>query len=830
MKARLDAALVPETRDQQRAEVLEEWLLGEWSLDIDSDKAFADPAVFRMFGAPDVKGPVPVGWFLDRIHQDDRKCVLERWRTAIDTAANLDMEYRVVWPDGGIHWISVQTRMGVERPVRRIYGLDRDITARKLAEAALSESEYHFLELANAMPQIVWTATRNGHVDFVNHRWREMTGVDGDTDFERSWVNLLHPDDVDTRASALREALQEGTPFETEYRVWDRHHDAYRWFLGRGIPRFDENGKASRWYGTVTDVDEMKQVQQRVEALNVSLGDRVRLRTSQLFESEQLMNLMVEGIKDYAIVMLDPAGLITTWNAGAERLYGYNAAEAVGRNISTFYTAEDVRAGLPAGAFALAREHGHYHEEGLRVRRDGALRWVSKVTTPFRDETGQLRGFSTIAQDITESKKAMADLLEAQQRADKANKAKSAFLASMSHEIRTPMNAILGMSEVLWNTRLDAEQREYVDTFRSAGLSLLSLINDILDLSKIESGQMALEHAPFDLGTLVKDAVDLFRPQAAEKGIRLLLELSPGAEIFVMGDSSRLRQVLVNLLTNAVKFTHFGEVTVTVSRPPAFKSAPVAIGFSVSDTGIGIPASQIAAIFDDFSQGDSSTARKYGGTGLGLGICRRIVAKMGAQIEVESIPGEGSTFSFSVPFHQPAVPARPEGNDFAAGSFNGQNADLMYPDAPQERLNILIAEDNDKNQKLLKAYLCKTGHVLTLVEDGLSAVEKVECEEFDLVLMDVRMPKMDGLAATRAIRERERVLKIDALPILALTADAGFGETERSLSAGCNAHLTKPISKGTLLAAIAKYARRRTPGANSCPVANATEARHGAKA
>jgi CheY-like chemotaxis protein len=222
----------------------------------------------------------------------------------------------------------------------------------------------------------------------------------------------------------------------------------------------------------------------------------------------------------------------------------------------------------------------------------------------------------------------------------------------------------------------------------------------------------------------------------------LLLELSPKAEISVIGDANRLRQVLINLLSNGVKFTHTGEVLLTVSRRSGSRNAPVVIEFSVSDTGIGIPASQLSTIFEDFAQADISTARRFGGTGLGLGICRRIVTMMGGQIDVESMPGEGSTFSFSLPFQQPASPTG------VPPALKGQSA-YVVRDEPQLCLNILIAEDNDKNQRLLEAYLAKAGHVWTMVEDGVAAVEKAEQEDFDLVLMDVRMPKMDGLTAIR---------------------------------------------------------------------------------
>lgn len=438
-------------------------------------------------------------------------------------------------------------------------------------------------------------------------------------------------------------------------------------------------------------------------------------------------------------------------------------------------------------------------EESLKEARDHLESRVLERTTELAETNRFLES------EILERKRA-------EQAADAANRAKSAFLATMSHEIRTPMNAIMGMAEVLSTTNLDAKQRVYLDLFRSSGVSLLALINEILDLSKIEAGQMTLESVPFDLSELGQEAVDFFQPKAEDKSLALRLELSPDADVRVLGDPTRTRQVLSNLLGNAAKFTATGEVVLSISRAPATTASPAIFTFAISDTGIGIPPEKLASIFDDFTQADSSTTRRFGGTGLGLGICRRISTLMGGQITVESKVGVGSTFRFLIPLHEVPREARPNTRPAA------QTAKLAVP-APEpapvpalsggpDPLRILVAEDVIENQFVIDAFLSDLGHLLTFVENGKMAFEKAGQEDFDLVLMDIRMPEMDGLTATRLIRERESALGIDPLPIVALTADAGAEDASLSLAAGCNMHMTKPVSMRSLRNTVKKFKRR----------------------
>jgi len=386
------------------------------------------------------------------------------------------------------------------------------------------------------------------------------------------------------------------------------------------------------------------------------------------------------------------------------------------------------------------------------------------------------------------------ELEEAMLRAQAANEAKSEFLANMSHELRTPMAGILGMLDVTLESELPDEHRDQLETAQRCAYSLLALLNDILDLSKIESGRMGLEKIPFDVRIVLQDCVRSFQPKADETGVDLVCQISPAVPDEVMGDPLRLRQVFANLLSNAMKFTVQGHVRATLDATPS-AGGEVLLRFAVEDTGIGIPAEKLPLIFEKFTQVDGSVSRKFGGTGLGLAITRKLVEMHRGEIHVESEPGKGSTFTAELRCTAPQPTAA-----HAQRSATGRNSRESHEALPAR---VLVVEDNQVNQKVVTTVLRKRGFTVELANNGVEALELLERDDrYRLVIMDVQMPVMDGLETTRRIRLNPKWQK---LPILAMTAHAMNGDREKCLSAGMNGYISKPVHPAHLLSVMDEY-------------------------
>jgi PAS domain S-box-containing protein len=568
-----------------------------------------------------------------------------------------------------------------------------------------------------------------------------------------------------------------------EYRL-RRHDGAYRWLLDQGHPRYDSNGTFAGFIGSCLDIDERKLVDTALQ------------------ESEEFLREAQE-VGCLGTYILD----ITTghWESSEvlDRIFGIDTAYV--RSVigwTSLIHPDDQKMMSDFFADEVIGQRQRFDKVYRIVRRnDGAVCWVHGLGKLECDKDGRpVRMLGTI-QDVTAEKLVEEELRLAKDTADAANAAKSRFLATMSHEIRTPMNGIIGMTELLLDSPLNDVQREYAEIVRTSGEHLMRLISDILDLSKIEAHKVELASVPLNLATTVAGLVDLLSLRAREKGLLLEATIAPDVPQELLGDAGRLRQILDNLLGNAIKFTDKGGVTLHIAKAEETPES-VTLAFTVRDTGIGIPEAKRALIFDPFTQADDSTSRRFGGTGLGLAIARQLVEMMGGVISVESVEGTGSTFRFtailkkqrSISVAMPAA-ATALANHKAAG--NGAR--------------VLVAEDDPTNQVLMQLMLAKFGYRAHVVGDGRAVLQALAAADFDLVLMDCMMPEMNGYEATVAIRQQPATKGRPDIPIIALTANAMAEDRDKCLAAGMNDYLAKPIRGDKLRGMLVKW----LPGAGA---------------
>ena len=600
-------------------------------------------------------------------------------------------------------------------------------------------------------------------------RMYELFGVDpkdGLPTIEQLY-RLYHPDDASLAARSLTKLFRSEEPVTLRYRAVHPSGEVREHMTWGRRQAPDAEGR--RWLvGMVMDVTD-------------------HVDDALLIEGERAFRFVADHTSDMVVRMRVGKGL-TYVSPASRAVLGYSPSEMVGKDPATFVVAEDVdRIRAVLGARIAKRET--VSNEGYEYRgihKDGHQVWLEANPRLVINGAGEMTEIVDVVRDITARKQAEAELHAARLEAEAASRAKSDFLANMSHELRTPLTSILGFSRLIGTGGgLSEADRGYLDLIRSAGETLLTVVNDILDFSKLEAGALALDPEAFSVAALGEGATALLRDQAESKGLQLTCEVAGDARL--TGDVTRLRQVLLNLLSNAVKFTETGSVRLVMSTEAGPDGATV-LSASVTDTGCGLDPDHIDQMFDRFTQADGSVSRKFGGTGLGLAISRRLMDMMGGEIGASSDGATGSTFWFRVPL-TPAVEDEAETVE-AAGAV---------VDRP---LRVLLAEDNPANRTLISALLSSMDVDLAMVENGEEAVAAAAGETWDLILMDMQMPVMDGPAATRAIRAAG-----DMTPVVALTANVLPEQIEQCRAAGMQGHVAKPIDPRALMAALSEHAR-----------------------
>ncbi|EKD38867.1 MAG: sensory box histidine kinase/response regulator [uncultured bacterium] len=759
----------------------------------------------------------------DIVHPDDLQVVTDKIARHSSNRGimTFSQQYRIITAGGEVVWIDDRTRIIRDNTgkIVRYEGIFLDISEAKKTEEALRRSQEMLQSVIDNIPQLIFWKDRNSVYRGCNRPFAAAAGLDhpgqivGKIDRELPWA----PEETEWYLLCDRRVMDSDTPelhiAETQVRADGRK----TWLDTCKIPLHDVDGKVCGITGTVEDITDRKEGEEELLRHRDHLEELVQKRTAELARAKEKAEEAVQAFRlqhDFLHTLIETIpnplfyknseGRYTGCNAAFESYLGKPRSAIIGKTVFEMAPA-DIAARYHHNDQELLAKPGTQHYTWKVFRADGILRDVIFDKATIHDSGGKVVGLLGVITDIT-------DLVEARKEAEIANAAKGEFLANMSHEIRTPLNGILGMAELLLTTPLTPDQHQYAQTVVSCGEALLTVINDILDFSKIEAGKLRFNIVDFDLRHTMDELYKIVNFHAARKGLLFLVTVDPRVPTLLKGDPARLSQVLLNLATNAVKFTESGKVSIAVtlkSETPTWAT----LHFEVSDTGIGIAPEQTYRLFQSFSQIDGSFSRKYGGTGLGLAICKKLVAIMGGTIDVKSRENHGSTFRFD------AILAKQEKAAPATADMV-QLPQLQGDGTTARAIRILLVEDNFINQTVAMQILKNLGCRVVAADNGRQALDAIKEQSFDLIFMDVQMPEMDGLEATRAIRQWEarrnanHAGRIDdpadhsrdrRIPIIALTAHAMVGDRQKCLDAGMDDYLAKPVVPAILAAKIKEW-------------------------
>ncbi len=729
--------------------------------------------------------------FLDIIVAEERAPLASRLQERF--AGSQDLPYTgetsVTHKDGRIVHIAYALKMFSQGERRQIFSIIRDITEERKIERSLERSR----EQLSAAQQLAHIGSwewdlRDNSLNWSDELYR-IYGIQkngSNINYDEAFA-MTHSADREMMRAVIEESKRTHKPFNFYHRIILKDRSV-KTLHARGEVIVNSSGEAVRIVGTDQDV------------------------TERIFE-EELEKLAIAATKSYnSVIIADSKGKIEWVNEGFIKLTGYTLEDI--RNTHGELLRKGRKTGLSQETdfhHYVVREKKPVTYESKNYTKNGSEYWVITTLTPVLNESGEVQRIIAIDSDITTRKKmeedlinanriaehslmkgnkALDELLKAKRQVEESMKVKEQFLANMSHEIRTPMNAIVGFTDLILKTPMNQEQKQYVDAIKTSGENLIVIINDILDFSKIQSGRITFEQIHFSLSQLIGNLSEMMLPRSTGKGIQLSTNIASNISDSLIGDPTRLNQVLLNLVGNAIKFTETGEVSIAVKLILEEEESEQ-LEFSISDTGIGIPEEKLQYIFDEFTQATSDTTRKYGGSGLGLTIVKQLVELQGGTVSVSSGVGKGSVFSFRLIFRK--GPER--GVEQEPGLFKEEEV------LPVEGLQVLLVEDNVLNQVLAKKVLSDWKWNVEVAENGLVAIKKLEQRDFDIVLMDIQLPEMDGYQATKYIRSHMPKPKCD-VPIMAMTAHAISSEEEKCYEAGMHGYISKPFNQNVLYSRI----------------------------
>ncbi len=791
----------PSPPDSELRQLLDAVGLGLWEYDHRADRLTWGSTLHDLIGDDVlVSGGSGLADWLDRVHPDDRSAVAEAIRKSIEENAPFASEYRFARADGAWLWLlargCVVERDAEGRPLRS-FGTKSDISRTKQTEISLRLERDRSQRYLDTIEAVILALDRDGCITMINRKGCELLGYRAAELIGANWFERCLPQP---------QGMAQVYPVFQD--VISGHLDQVEFFENAVLTRSGRQ-RLIAWHNSV-----IRDADGRISG-SLSAGEDVTerraaeraLAESSLFLRESQSIAHVGGWK------ANPDTGMMFWTDEIYRLVEHPLDERPGLEEGLTYFAPKSLPGIVAALQSAWANGQPFRMESEMVARGGRRFWA-ELRCIGRVEDREGAYLTGTFQDITERKATLreleqyrehlealvarrtAELVAARERAEAASNAKSTFLANMSHEIRTPLNAIIGLNHLLRGGTTQPKQAELLDKVGESARHLLRIINDVLDISKIEAGKMALEVADFRLDQVFAKTLDFVRVKAATKGLTLISEIDPALPDVLRGDALRLGQVLLNFAGNAVKFTEHGSIHIAATRSRR-GDHPQHVRFEVRDRGIGMSKDLVARLFQTFEQADSSTTRKYGGTGLGLAISKRLIELMGGDREgdlgVDSTPGQGSCFWFEIPLalgEARTTAAQPAATDVSAALSNRRGA------------RILLVEDHEVNQDVALELLSEAGFRADLASNGAEALRLITDTSYDLVLMDVQMPVMDGLAATRAIRElpgRERT------PILAMTASAFAEERQQCLDAGMDDHLAKPVDPDALYTALLKW-------------------------